>query len=75
MKIPITKKHIAWLEFPYMCFAAGAPDVRSPTAATLATAVATAAQQNPTAAAQVIASAASRTHPITSTFVCLAAPA
>lgn len=40
--------------------AAGAPPASSPQAATLATAVATAAQQNPTAAAQVIASASSR---------------
>lgn len=44
--------------------AAGAPNVTSPAANTLATAVATAAQQNPTAAAQVIASASSRAHPV-----------
>ena len=55
-------------EKPCLCVAAGAPDVRSPTAATLATAVASAAQQNPTAAAQVVASAAARAHP----FPCIA---
>ena len=51
-----------------MSCAAGAPSVTSPAANTLATAVATAAQQNPTAAAQVIASAASRAHPLVLLF-------
>jgi hypothetical protein len=42
------------------CAAAGSPDARSPFAATLATALATASNENPQAAAQLIAAASSR---------------
>lgn len=43
------------------CVAAGSPDARSPFAATLASALATASTQNPQAAAQVIAAASAGT--------------
>lgn len=42
------------------CAAAGSPDARSAFAATLATALATASNENPQAAAQLIAAASSR---------------